>query len=71
MRTYVEEGGKYAAAQGCNDDRVITAAIASQLMVLLPRQTYTGASGAPKAVGFSNWKPESSGDKSDYMEIYA
>jgi len=38
MRTFIEESGKYGAAQGCNDDRVITAAIASQMLILLPKR---------------------------------
>lgn len=42
MRTYIEEGGHYNSASGCKDDRVITAAIASQMILLLPRKFKTG-----------------------------
>ena len=36
MRTYVEESGKFNAESGCHDDRVVSAGMASQMMVLLP-----------------------------------
>lgn len=39
MRTFIEISGKYGAAQGCNDDRVISAAMASQMMIMLPNRT--------------------------------
>jgi hypothetical protein len=50
MRTYVEQNGSYNAASGCKDDRVITAAMASQMMTLLPRKFNRG-----NKVQFNNW----------------
>jgi hypothetical protein len=38
MRTYIEENGEYGAESGCKDDRVMTAAMASEMMRLLPRR---------------------------------
>jgi len=66
MRTFIEENGKYHAAQGCHDDRVMTAAMASQMMTLMPdrlRRT--------EPVGFANFedrlKPK---DDGRYKEVY-
>lgn len=38
MRTFIEESRAYGAASGCKDDRVITAGMASQMMLLLPKK---------------------------------
>lgn len=66
MRTYVEDNGKFNAAQGCNDDRVITAAMASELVRVLPRKY-----GKKKnTVGFSNFK-RSNESEATYQEYYA
>jgi len=57
MRTFVEENMEFNAAPGCKDDRVDTAAIASVLMLTLPRK-YTELRKRKKGgdeVGFKNW----------------
>lgn len=51
MRTYIELNGTYNAASGCKDDRVITAAMASQMMTMLPRKFNRGDN-----VQFNNWR---------------
>lgn len=38
MRTFVEINMKYQAEQGCHDERVITAAMASQMMQVMPKK---------------------------------
>ena len=38
MRTYVEMSGRFGGEAGCNDDRVITAQLAAQMMDKLPRK---------------------------------
>ncbi len=53
MRVFIEDKGKSGAAPGCKDDRVITLAIASQMMELLPR--YMDAKERKKPAGFTNW----------------
>ena len=64
MRTYIEEGEKYFAATGCNDDRVITAAIAASIINSIPKK-YSKSSGQS---GFTNLdKPTY---ESSYREYY-
>lgn len=69
MRTYVEENGKFNAAQGCHDDRVISAAMASQMMSLLPSAIDTSRDNA----GFSNLdgRGRPKADSGRYVEMYA
>ena len=43
MRTYVEVNGRYGGESGCNDDRVMTAQLAVQMMYKLPRVQTDGA----------------------------
>jgi len=72
MRTFLEKNGEYGAASGCNDDRVITAAIASQMMTLLPRKYEAIRRGYKKQFkGFSNWdaKPGTK-NETGYQEVY-
>lgn len=38
MRTYVEINGRYGGESGCNDDRVLTAQLAVQMMAKLPKR---------------------------------
>jgi hypothetical protein len=70
MRTFVEENGKYGAESGCKDDRVTTAAIASQMMRLLPRRRRATENKAKDRPGISNFearrKPRNDGS---YREI--
>lgn len=71
MRTYIEEGGKFAAASGCNDDRVITAAIASQMLSALPRKFNESRRTRKTQVGFSNFKKRQEAPQtSSYEEYY-
>ena len=71
MRTYIEEGGHFAAASGCNDDRVITAAMASELVKTLPRAF--GRVGATKSEGarFTNMDNGETSKSNSYSEFYA
>ncbi len=70
MRTYIEENGHYEAATGCKDDRVMSAAMASQMMTLLPKAVRV-KDGEKPFTGFSNWqnktKPKREGE---YREVY-
>jgi len=68
MRTFIEENGKYHAAQGCHDDRVMSAAMASQMMTLLPEKL---RGMQQKTAGFGNMdhriRPE---HDHSYREVY-
>ena len=56
MRTYIEESGKFGAESGCHDDRVMSGAMASQMMLLLPVVNLGKTRGKKgKVGGFSNW----------------
>ena len=71
MRTYIEEGGKFAAASGCKDDRVITAAMASELVKVLPRtygRTRSAAIEGARLTGDYDYENEPS---RSYAEFYA
>jgi hypothetical protein len=65
MRTFVEKSGKYGAESGCHDDRVMSAAMASQMMRLLPSALKSIGS-----IGFSNIVSREEGSAS-YQEVYA
>jgi hypothetical protein len=69
MRTFEESNGHLEAATGCKDDRVMSAAMASQMMLLLPIRHETRDS--RQTYGFTNiadrYKPEDEG----YKEFYA
>lgn len=73
MRTFTEEDGKYGAEVGCKDDRVTTAAMASQMMLLLPRRRNIprkhGKMGQP---GITNWRDKMRKNKWDgsYQEVH-
>ena len=75
MRTFVEEFGEYGASPGCKDDRVDTAAMASKLMLLLPRK-YNELRNKKRFGGevkFKNWDYKIDGMKktgTDYQEYY-
>jgi hypothetical protein len=70
MRTFVEKNGKFQGESGCQDDRVIAAAIAAQLFKdapFLAKETRTKSRGT---VGFSNWANRNKhSEERDYMEI--
>ena len=53
---YVEKSRKYGASSGCNDDRVITAAIAGQMMTLLTKSYHQKRGDKPRVKGFKNWE---------------
>ena len=67
MRTFIEEGMKYNAAQGCHDERVDTAGMASVTMKLLPRKLRGFHS---KEGGIVNWQNQQK-HESSYQEVYA
>ena len=73
MRTYIEESGRFGAESGCHDDRVMSAAMASQMMLLLPRVDFKHKAAKQKAAGFSNWNNRGKQDRYDggYQETYA
>jgi len=71
MRTYIEENQKFNAASGCHDERVDTAAMASQMMILLPI-TYVYDGGKKKEYGgIINWEKyrEHPKDMGEYREV--
>uniref|UniRef100_A0A6M3J0D8 Putative terminase n=1 Tax=viral metagenome TaxID=1070528 RepID=A0A6M3J0D8_9ZZZZ len=71
MRTFVEESGRYGASSGCKDDRVITAALASQMMILLPKKFNHMRGNKRKDLSFSNWSfKNQNAPKTDYFEVY-
>lgn len=74
MRTFIEEDGKFHAAGTAKDDRVITAAIASKLISILPRK-YNELRRKKKRggdVGFRNWELREGNTvrQSSYEEYY-
>ncbi len=70
MRTYIEEHGKFAAAAGCNDDRVITGAIAAKMLTELPRHLGKAARSKGGAC-ISNLRDGHAPDHGGYEEYYA
>ena len=52
MRTFTEKGGHFSAEAGCHDERVMTAAMASQMLLLIPR---VGRQGKREDVTVKNW----------------
>jgi len=67
MRTFIEEGMKYTAAKNCKDDRVITAAMASQMMMHLPEKFRKS-----RNVEIKNWDNKSNNSSNrDCQEYYA
>ena len=60
MRTFVEDGMKYGASSGCHDDRVMSAAMASQMMRLLPHRITEKPRHSRK--GITNWLDKSTGN---------
>lgn len=73
LRTYVEEGGKFAAAEGCNDDRVSSAYLAAALFDELPRkyQSLDRKRRGDGNVRFSNFKGADTDRSPTYQEFYA
>jgi len=55
MRTFVDKGKKYEAEEGCHDERVISAAMASQMMQLLSRRDVDRKSSSRVGFGAVNW----------------
>ncbi len=56
MRTFVEKNGSYNAESGCHDDRVDSAGMASQMMVLLPKRFQDLRNESDAFEGFANFK---------------
>jgi len=70
-RRFVEENGKFNAASGCHDDRVMSAAMASQMLVLLPKRFKKLSEESSDFEGFSNIHDRYQPEKADtYYEIY-
>jgi hypothetical protein len=67
MRTYVEKGGHFNAETGCHDERVMTAAMAAEMVVLLPRYVRKRMD----EVEFTNWRGRDRGSRYDgsYQEV--
>jgi len=67
MRTFVEKGGHFNAETGCHDERVITAAMASQMLNLLPRYQRKSKR---EAASFQNWgRRRKAVDDGHYREV--
>jgi hypothetical protein len=68
MRTFVEESGAYNAEQGCHDERVDTAGMASQMMKFLP---YRERASRKQEVRIGSWGKRSGREEYDgrYQEI--
>jgi hypothetical protein len=68
MRTFTEKGGHFNAESGCHDERVVTAAMASQMLNLLPRYQKPGKK---DAVQFTNWSARRNKTQDDrsYTEV--
>ncbi len=54
MRTFVDKGGKYEGEEGCHDERVMTAGMASQMMRILPKAMRDEVKRRDRR-GSSNW----------------
>jgi len=65
MRTFIEEHGHFEAAPGCNDDTVVTAAMAQAIINLIPRDTNKKSS---HETGFQNLNDNKPG--TGYFEIW-
>jgi len=72
MRTFEEDNGHMEAATGCKDDRVMSAAMASMMMTMLPK-TFDVKRGDEKPFkGFKNWERRIKPEKEvSYEEFYA
>jgi hypothetical protein len=67
MRTFTEENGHMEAASGCKDDRVMSAAMASQMMSLIRIPT----GGGQTQSGIQNWlKRGKPSNYTAYQEMY-
>lgn len=72
MRTFVELNRKFAAAGTAKDDRVDSAGMASEMMVLLPRKYRTySKTRQGQGVRIGNVKHQRKVEKSSYVEAYA
>lgn len=70
MRTFIEKDGKYNAEEGCHDERVDTAAMASVMMRMLPRQIKTSRK-QQEEQSMQNWlKKNKKIEQTGYTEVY-
>ena len=71
MRTFVEKNGSYNAETGCKDDRVDTAAMASQMLRLMPKRFVELRDKTQIFQGFANFKhrEEIGKDSGEYREV--
>jgi hypothetical protein len=71
MRTFVEKNGSYNAETNCKDDRVDTAAMASQMLRLLPKRFEQMRDKTREFTGFTNFQHREEKEKTpDYQEFY-
>ena len=71
MRTFVEDNGHMEAATGCKDDRVMSAAMASQMMTLLPKKFRVKRGDDKPFTGFKNFEHRIKKPiEGDYQEYY-
>ena len=72
MRTFEEDNGHLEAATGCKDDRVMSAAMATMMMTMLPKTFHVKRGDKPPFEGFKNWQRRIK-DKPEvgYQEYYA
>ena len=71
MRTFVEKNGSYNAESGCKDDRVDSAAMASQMYRLMPKKFKALRDETQVFTGFANFKhrEEIGKDSGEYREV--
>jgi len=70
MRTFVEKNGSYNAESGCKDDRVDTAAMASQMLRLMPKKFESLRDNSQAFNGFTNFAHrEQIKDDGSYREV--
>jgi hypothetical protein len=70
MRTFIERGGHFDAAQGCHDERVDCAWMAASMMRLLSRMALRDGVKKRKSSGFRNWQNRNTPDTpGGYVEV--
>ena len=71
MRTFVEKNGKYNAESGCKDDRVDAAALASQMLRLMPKRFVALRDESEVFTGFANFDDRIAPDyDGGYREVH-
>ena len=71
MRTFVEKNGSYNAESGCKDDRVDSAAMASQMLRLMPKRFIGLRDESEVFTGFANFDDRIAPDyDGGYQEVH-